>query len=136
MTRFSEEWYARRQMATRSQSAFASLVLPWPESVNHSTRPDGSGGRILTDKHKAFREEVAMRVTAAGWGALSGRLRVTMHASAPDARKRDLDNLQKAILDALQHAGLYADDSAIDDLRILRTVGVPGTITVFIEVIA
>ena len=38
----------------------------------------------------------------------------------PDRRKRDLDNVLKALLDALQHAGCYDDDSQLDDIRIVR----------------
>ena len=49
-----------------------------------------------------------------------GRLYVTITAYQPDNRRRDLDNLPKAILDALQHAGVYEDDSQIDELRIGR----------------
>ena len=49
-----------------------------------------------------------------------GRLRVEVVAHAPDHRRRDLDNLHKATLDALEHAAVYADDGQIDDLRIRR----------------
>jgi len=37
-----------------------------------------------------------------------------MDAFPPDRRCRDLDNLQKPVLDALEHAGVYEDDSQID----------------------
>jgi crossover junction endodeoxyribonuclease RusA len=37
-----------------------------------------------------------------------------MDAFPPDRRRRDLDNLQKPLLDALQHAGVYEDDSQVD----------------------
>lgn len=38
----------------------------------------------------------------------------------PDRRRRDLDNIQKAVLDALQHANLYRDDNQIDFLLTQR----------------
>jgi Holliday junction resolvase RusA-like endonuclease len=41
-------------------------------------------------------------------------------AYPPDRRRRDLDNILKAILDALQHAGCYADDSQIHALRAIK----------------
>jgi crossover junction endodeoxyribonuclease RusA len=116
----------------------ASLVLPWPPNVNHSWRPNGRGGKVLTAEHKAFRDYVAVRVVAAGLHKqpMVGRLKMTIHASEPELkRKRDLDGILKSLLDALQHAGLYADDSAIDDLRILRIAGKPGTVNVFVEVL-
>jgi len=45
---------------------------------------------------------------------------VTIKAIAPDKRRRDLDNMLKAVLDALEHAKVYENDSQIDDLRITR----------------
>jgi len=44
---------------------------------------------------------------------------ITVHP--PDRRRRDLDNLLKSLLDSLQHAGLYADDSQIDQIHIYRS---------------
>ena len=61
----------------------------------------------------------------------------------PDRRKRDLDNLHKGILDGLTHAGVWKDDSQIDDLRIYRcraatgelVIEKPGRVVVTIEAI-
>jgi crossover junction endodeoxyribonuclease RusA len=36
----------------------------------------------------------------------------------PDNRRRDLDNLLKATQDSMCYAGIYDDDSQIQDLRI------------------
>lgn len=51
---------------------------------------------------------------------MEGRLAVVIHATMPDKRKRDIENIQKALLDSLEHAGVYIDDSQIDDLHIIR----------------
>ena len=48
------------------------------------------------------------------------RIGMYIDARPPDARKRDLDNLLKALLDGLQGAVLFDDDSQIDDLQIVR----------------
>ena len=53
-----------------------------------------------------------------GFGA--ARLRVDIVACMPDKRRRDIDNLSKATLDAMAHARVYEDDSQIDDQRIHR----------------
>jgi crossover junction endodeoxyribonuclease RusA len=45
---------------------------------------------------------------------------LVIQAWLPDRRRRDLDNLLKAVQDALAHAGVYDDDSQIVDLRIRR----------------
>jgi crossover junction endodeoxyribonuclease RusA len=49
-----------------------------------------------------------------------------MDAFPPDRRRRDLDNIQKPVLDALEHAGVYEDDSQIDLLVTCRREVVPG----------
>jgi crossover junction endodeoxyribonuclease RusA len=49
-----------------------------------------------------------------------------MDAFPPDRRRRDLDNLQKAVLDSLAHAGIYADDSQVDLLVVRRREPLAG----------
>lgn len=129
--RFSEEWLAQRQRKQASTPAardHVRLMLPMPPTVNHSSRSDGRGGRVLTEAHRAFREAVQQAVAGAGSPRMgSGRLRVVMAFMPPDKRRRDLDNLQKAVSDALQLAGVFDDDSQIDDLRIFRVpCAIPG----------
>ena len=57
---------------------------------------------------------------------LTGRVAVRIEAQPPDRRVRDLDNLLKAPLDALTHAGLWVDDSQIDELTIMRLPPLSG----------
>lgn len=57
---------------------------------------------------------------AAERGTLTGALRVDIEAAAPDRRPRDLDNLLKVPLDALQAAGVYADDRQIAEPHVTR----------------
>ena len=56
----------------------------------------------------------------AGRAPLDGKLAVRVVAVAPDRRKRDLDNLLKATLDALTHAKVWHDDGQIDRLEVER----------------
>lgn len=102
------------------------LILPWPPSVNTSGADSQRGGR-KTDEYHAFVREVGERVAGDGCPHIDGRLQVCIEAVPPDARARDLDNVQKALLDALAKAGVYDNDSQIDDLRIRRyPCNVPG----------
>lgn len=97
------------------------LDLPYPPSVNHYWRRVGN--RMLISKSgRAYRREVAARVTIFGFkdDPLVGRINASFTAHPPDRRRRDLDNLLKAMLDALEHAGVYHDDSQIDSLTIDR----------------
>lgn len=102
----------------------AVLVLPWPPSVNTYYRSLSKGplaGRVLiSEKGRAYRAETSAIMQRRGLCLPAGRLRVMIDAYPPDRRRRDLDNLLKAALDALVHGGAIEDDSLIDDLRIRR----------------
>jgi crossover junction endodeoxyribonuclease RusA len=51
---------------------------------------------------------------------------VALHVSMRDRRIADIDNRVKAALDALTHAGVYDDDSQIDELLVCRGEIVKG----------
>jgi crossover junction endodeoxyribonuclease RusA len=102
--------------------------------VNTYWRHKARGGNLppivyIGDAGKNYRSEVAILVAQArgraGRSPLAGPLRLEVEAHPPDQRKRDIDNLLKALLDALQAAGAYTDDNQVEDLRIRRREVVP-----------
>ena len=95
------------------------LILPWPPSVNHYW-VHARGRAFISKAGRAFRDAVIWECKAKRVKRQTGRLGVFVQVRAPDRRRRDLDNLNKAALDALQHAGVYDDDSQIDALTIHR----------------
>jgi crossover junction endodeoxyribonuclease RusA len=99
------------------------LTIPWPPSANRYYR-SVKGRAILSKEAREYRASVVALVKQAV--PFTNRLKVVMHAFPPDNRKRDLDNLLKQTSDALQHAGVYVDDSQIDHLTIQRCVVVKG----------
>ena len=105
-----------------------TLTLPWPPSVNEYWRHPGRGplaGRhLISAEGRTYRRTVRSLLPALQ--PLGERLHVAIHAYPPDRRRRDLDNLPKAVLDALTHAGLWGDDSQIDHLEIERHETRPG----------
>ncbi|MGP1677883.1 MAG: RusA family crossover junction endodeoxyribonuclease [Burkholderiales bacterium] len=110
---------AKNAVVAPNQAAVV-LVLPYPPSVNHCWARNRNGGMRLTEAGKEFRLAVQLAVNRAKATEMVGKLVVEIIASPPDLRRRDLDNSLKATLDALQHAGLYADDNAIEVLKICR----------------
>ena len=95
-----------------------SITLPWPPSVNHYWFRNKNGSMRVGEKGVLFRNSVAEIVAAAGIaGDMTSLITVTIEAHAPDKRRRDIDNVAKAILDSLTHAGVWGDDDQVDDLR-------------------
>lgn len=96
------------------------LTLPWPPSVNRIWRQ--YQGRVLMSREgRTYRQAVLDEwLQAQQQGLGRQRIRLVIDAHVPDARRRDLDNLTKCALDAMQAARVFEDDSQIDDLRIRR----------------
>ena len=107
------------------------FTLPYPPSVNHYWRK-WNNRMVISREGRAYRKDVCARL-APGMGGngprkppSGGRVALAMDAFPPDRRRRDLDNIQKPLLDALEHAGVYEDDSQIDLLLTQRREVTPG----------
>lgn len=98
------------------------LTLPFPPSVNTYWRSNGKA-RFLSKNGKAFRK-AALESILEQFGTspplMESRLRVQVRFHPPDLRERDLDNYWKPILDAMEHGGVYVNDSQIDDEHMIR----------------
>ena len=93
------------------------MILPFPPSLNHYWRM-ARGRFYISPAGVAYRKEVC--ALAARWRIqpMGGPLEIEIVAVLPDKRRRDCDNMLKAVLDAMQHAGFYFDDSQIVKLSI------------------
>ena len=87
--------------------------LPWPPSINRYYRHVGFR-TLISREGRAFRRNVCALLAGGRGPMVVGRLALCMDAFPPDRRVRDLDNIQKPVLDAMQHAGVYRDDSQVD----------------------
>lgn len=112
----------------------SELILPFPPSTNTYWRSVPGKGVLISAKGREYRQAVERLRYQHGWGTFgSERLSVEIEAWMPDKRRRDLDNMLKATLDALTHAGIWDDDSQIDDLRITRAPLIGGMLKVRIS---
>lgn len=102
------------------------LSLPWPPSLNTYWR-HSRGRHYISEKGKAYRQAVIQTILQQHLDIkTSARLKISISAYVPDRRRRDLDNLQKAVFDSLVHAEFMLDDEQIDDFRVRREVLVSG----------
>lgn len=107
-----------------------TLTMPWPPSVNKYWRTF-QGRMIISAEGRSYRKAVADQVLIQrGAKHYTGKLRVQIEAFRPDNRRRDLDNLLKAVLDGCTHAGVWEDDSNIVDLRIYWAETIGGMLKV------
>ncbi len=96
------------------------LVLPFPPSVNTYWRAPNKGP--LKGRHLI--SAAGRKYQSAACVAIVEQLRrlpkpsselaaVEIFLFPPDARRRDIDNYNKALFDALTHAGVWEDDSQV-----------------------
>lgn len=111
------------------------IQLPWPPSSNTYWRRNG-GRYFISTKGQAYRLHVikiCLELGLANSFTEDDRLSVSILAYPPDKRRRDLDNLFKGLMDSLQHAKVFPDDSQIDELSIRRIESRFGMIEVTVE---
>ena len=103
-----------------------TIELPYPPSVNRYYRHVGFR-TLISREGRAYRSWVCSILRRADVRPMEGTLAVGLDLYPPDGRRRDCDNVQKALLDAMQHGGMYHDDSQVKKLlTIMRERVVPG----------
>jgi len=112
------------------------LTLPMPVSTNVYYR-NVQGRTIISKAGRLYAQNVWSHVMTYHnhETPLLGRLSLEITLVEPDRRRRDLDNFcGKSLLDAMQKAGVYQDDSQIDLIKIVRGgIEKPGSVKVRIE---
>ena len=97
------------------------IKLPYPPSINHYYKNGRNGIRYVGERGQQYRLEVLAIVRSLGVIILGDSpVSVTIWLHQKDRRKRDIDNCQKCLFDALTHAGVWIDDSQIYELSIKK----------------
>ena len=104
-------------------------VPPGEVAVNRRYCKSG----VLARRWRAGRDEIVMHLRQA-WRKepIAGPVRVELHAHWPTAAG-DVDSPVKAVLDALQHAGVVVNDRQIIDLHVTRSKGGRGSMQIVVE---
>jgi len=97
--------------------ATLEVELPYPPSVNHYWRYARGRFYISPAGHR-YRKAVAAALF--GCEKLSGPVALEIEVYPPDRRRRDLDNILKSVLDALEHAGAFDDDAQVASIFVER----------------
>tara|TARA_R110000822_G_scaffold3036_10_gene13887 strand:+ start:2454 stop:2807 length:354 start_codon:yes stop_codon:yes gene_type:complete len=93
-----------------------------PPTVNHYWLQHGVR-RFLSKRANTFRHDIKGHCKDK---RLEGFLSVHIDYYPPDKRKRDIDNIIKPILDALQHAELFEDDYQVKKISANRLETITG----------
>jgi crossover junction endodeoxyribonuclease RusA len=100
----------------------------------HPNKGPLAGRSLISQEGRQYRESVAKHIALLRSPSVGHmRVRVDIEARMPDRRKRDLDNLPKALFDALTHAGIWHDDEQVDEYRVWRSPIYDGRVIVRIQ---
>ena len=105
------------------------FTLPFPPSVNTYWRMFRNR-MIISAKGREYRKAVEQILADELIIVRHKPLRVEIEVFRPDRRKRDLDNLLKAPLDAMTYCKVWDDDSQIHELSIRWGDGIKGMLKI------
>ena len=112
-----------------------SLELPYPPSLNNYYHANGYGGLYVSKEGKVYRKRVCGEI----YKQTRNKIRINTEVSVvidtypPDRRRRDIDNILKCLLDALQDSGIIKNDNLISELTIRRNKETKGMVRVKIN---
>ena len=108
-----------------------SMVIPaLPPTVNHYWGQNGTR-KFLQPKGLHFRQLTELASKSQDVPKFEDRrLELQIYLYASSRRKFDLDNRCKALLDAMEHAEIFENDSQIDRLIVIRGEVKPHEMTV------
>lgn len=100
---------------------FAAFEIPFPPSMNTYWR-NFRGRMVLSAKGREYSIEVEKIVCVRGDKGfpIKGRLCIEIYLHRGDRRSYDIDNCLKAVCDSMTKAGVWEDDSQIDEIVVRR----------------
>jgi crossover junction endodeoxyribonuclease RusA len=100
-----------------------NLTIPWDALASSNQRNQRRGGRAHSHDYKRSLQTIRMIAQGAVQGERprwpEGTVYMEVSFVPPDRRRRDVTNLLKGLMDALEGV-VYADDYQVDELHIER----------------
>lgn len=103
----------------------SAIHIPYPPSANRLWRAV-NGRNIKSAEYRAWLTEAGWKVTVQHPDKVHGPYRMTLTATRPDNRRRDLGNLEKPVSDLLVECGVIADDCQAQSI-LLQWAPTPAT---------
>lgn len=115
-------YFSNGQRAITQEGDMIELTIPYPPTVNHYYGRAKNGNVYIKFAGKTFRRLVMLECLQKDVCTIHGYVLMQIDMYPPDKRIRNIDNILKALLDALEHGGAYDDDDQIIDLHIKKHV--------------
>lgn len=93
------------------------ITLPFPPSANNLFINVGKR-RVKSKKYRDWIDEAGWRLTMQKPQKFKGKVKVSIYAARPDKRKRDIANLEKAVVDLLVAHLIIRDDSLVETMTL------------------
>lgn len=97
-----------------------TLSLPYPPTVNSLYANVPGKGRVKTERYKTWVQAAGWNILAARPQPLEGPFILEMILYVADAKRRDVDNTVKPVLDLLVEHRLVEDDHKCVELRVRK----------------
>lgn len=95
------------------------FIFPFPPSVNTMFfQGKNHGQKFLSKRAKEYKQALQALYADVARVPMHGDLEVQLYLVPPDARRRDVDNYLKAVLDGLTELNIIEDDSQIGMLNV------------------
>lgn len=108
-----------------------TLSLPFPPSVNNLWRR-GRTGMYRSPSYMTWLNAAGTMLNAQKPGKIAGHYVIAIELERKDNRRRDCDNLVKAVSDLLEQHGVIENDSLADSLTVAWSPRVSGCRVVLI----
>lgn len=100
------------------------FTLPYPPTTNNLFFNAGKR-RVRTDRYDAWLAEGAAYIAQQRPTRVTGPYILTLIATRPDRRARDLGNLEKPVSDLLVKCGIVRDDADAQSIRLTWSDSAP-----------